>query len=434
MSEKDFLGHRLMERRLEEELPEEAELFETLGGHELHLDDVLTRAGGIRRKRQTTRGLVAAAAVVALVAPAGVILADRDSATGPSPLTHPTAPVSTDAAPSPAPTTPTAAPTDTPTPDSGSQPAPGVLDVSHLPTGDAPHVDYLQDGKLHWADGDTTPVDTRYTPRQFVEMNDGSRVWQTVDHGTPYVEIQDPDGYFHGAVRSSFGLTIDPSHTISAWLSPTGQVTVWEGRATDPRPLGEPVPGSDLRLGPVIGNDCSMVCSVVVNVRDGAGQPWEVRDSGTRPLRDGSYLSVSDISEASLSIGLTRITDSSTCSKLLGGGEFVGFATCRSQLSSFSPDGQLILALPSYFDGTGPTGIGMYDLSGKRLFDRSSTQHTQAVIADAVWEDDTHVLAATFQGGKWAVVRIASDGHLEYAVPPVASTDDVTSPFVLPAR
>jgi hypothetical protein len=427
MSDKDFLGHRLMERRLEEELPDEAELFEALGGRELHLDEVLSRAGGIRRKRRTLTGLVAAAAVVALVVPAGVILADRESASGPGPLTHPTAPASTSPSASPSPTPST-------TTDPGSQPAPGVLDVSHLPTGDAPRLDYLQDGLLHFADGGTGAVRTHYTPRQFVEMSDGSRVWQTVDHGTPYVEIQDPDGYFHGAVRSRFGLAIDPTHTISAWLSPSGHVTVWEGRATDPRPFGEPVPGSDLRLGPVIGNDCSLACSVVVNVRDREGQPWEVRDSGTQPLRDGGYLSISDSSEAGLSIGLTRVTDVSTCSKLLGGGEFVGFSTCRNQLSSFSPDGRLILALPSYFDGTGPTGIGMYDLSGKRLFERSSTVDAQAWFTDAAWEDDTHVLAPVFQGGRWAVVRIGSDGRMEYAVPPVASTDDVTSPFVLPVR
>ena len=423
MSEKDFLGHRLMERRLEEELPGEAELFDALGGRELHLDEVLARAGGIRRTRRTARGLVAAAAVVALVAPAGVILAHRESASGPGPLTHPTAPASTSPTPTP-----------TPTADPGSQPAPGVLDVSHLPTGDAPRLDYLQDDLLHFADGGTGAVGTRHTPQQFVEMNDGSRVWQTVDHGTPYVEIQDPDGYFHGAVPSGFGLAIDPSHTISAWLSPSGQVTVWEGRATDPRPLGEPVPGSDLRLGPVIGNDCSLVCSVVVNVRDGDGQPWEVRDSGTQPQRDGGYLSISDISEAGLSIGLTKVTDFSTCSKLLGGGEFVGFSTCRNQLSSFSPDGRLILALPSYFDGLGPGAIGMYDLGGKRLFERSSTMDAQAWFTDAVWEDDTHVLAPVFQDGKWAVVRIASDGRMEYAVPPVPSADELTSPFVLPVR
>jgi hypothetical protein len=173
---------------------------------------------------------------------------------------------------------------------------------------------------------------------------------------------------------------------------------------------------------------------VVVNVHDGDGQPWEVRDSGTRPLRDGGYLSIADISEAGLSIGLTRVTDSSTCSELLGGGEFVGFDTCKNQLSSFSPDGRLILALPSYFDGLGPGAIGMYDLGGKRLFERSSTMDAQAWFTDAVWEDDTHVLAPVFQDGKWAVVRIASDGRMEYAVPPVPSAAELTSPFVLPVR
>ncbi|HEU4568699.1 MAG TPA: hypothetical protein VFR99_11750 [Marmoricola sp.] len=415
----DFMDRRGFERRLETGLLEEADRFEELGGRELHLDEVLGRAGGLRRRRRTVTGLVAAAAVVALIAPAGVILADRDSASGPAPLAHPTGHAST---------VPTA------NADTGRQPAPGVLDVSDLPTGEAARVDYLQQGTLHLADGGTAAVQTRHTPQEFVELKDGARVWQTVDHGTSYVEVQEPDGTFRDPVRSHFGLSSNPAHTIASWILPSGQVMVWQGGTSAPQPLGDPVPGSDLRIGPVTGADCSLACTVDVNVLDRDLQPWEVTDSGTHPLRDGSYLTVADVSEAGLSVGLTKISDFSTCSTLLGEGEFAGFSTCRNQLTSFSPDGRLILALPSYYDGLGPGAIAMYDLHGKRLFERSSTEQAQSWFTDAVWEDDSHLLVPVFQDGTWSLVRIGTDGHLEYAAPQVTpkGPDATRSPFLLP--
>jgi hypothetical protein len=304
-------------------------------------------------------------------------------------------------------------------------------------------MDYVYDGTLHFTDGSTGEVDTRYTPRQFVLMADGARVWQTADeNGRSFVEIQDADGSFHDPVRSDWGLSVNRLHSIVAWLAPAGQVMIWEGWASEPRPLGDPVPGSDLRLGPLTGDgepaegqagpDCAATfCTVIVNVRGGSDQPWEVSDSASQPLLDGGYLSVADTSQAGLSIGLTKVTDFSTCSKLLGGGEFQGFSTCKNQLTSFSPDGRLIEALPGYFDGVGPGGIGMYDLEGNRLWERSSDESTQSFLGEATWEDETHLLAPVFQGGTWAVVRIASDGSLEYAVKPVKGLFDV-SPFVLP--
>ncbi|HET7431304.1 MAG TPA: hypothetical protein VFJ89_07345 [Nocardioides sp.] len=384
-----------------------------MDGSTLHLTDVKGRARTIRRRRTAT-AVVGAVAAVGLIVPTAALATHSGGKPEPAPATQTTQ--------SPSPTTATDA----------TGPAPGVLDVSDLPTGAAPAMDYLENGTLHFADGGTGRVNTRYTPSGFVEMEDGSRVWQTTDeNGRSYVEIQDTDGTFHDPVRTDDGLSVNPKHSIVAWLTPAGQVVVWGARATEPTPLGDPVPGSGLRLGPVIGDDCSLACSVIVNVQDRTSQPWEVSDSGSQPLLDGGYLVVNDESEAGLSVGFTDITDFKTCSTLLGGGEFQGFKTCKNQLSSFSPDGRLILALPSYFDGIGPGGIGMYDLEGTRLFDRGSTEATQAYLTEATWEDDTHVLAPTYQDGQWALVRYASDGTMEYAVAPAKGPYD-QSPFVLP--
>ena len=398
---------------------------DAMHGSSLALADVQHKARSIRRRRTAT-AVGGAVAAIALIVPTAALANHQGHSTEPLP-----------------PATQSVTPTPSPTISEGQQPPAGVLDVSDLPTGDAPRIDYVRDGTFHFANGDAGEVRTRYTPAQFVWMADGARVWRTTDKdGFPYVEIQDVDGTFHDPVRIESDLSVNAAHSIVAWLSPSGQVTIWEGWASEPRPLGNPVPGSDVRMGSITGDapsvpgragpDClATSCTVIVNVRDGDMQPWEVSESGSQPLLDGGYLDVRDVSQAGLSIGLTKATDFSTCSKLLGGGEFQGFSTCKNQLATFSPDGQLILAWPGYFDGIGPGGLAMYDLEGKRLFERSSTAQAQSYFLGEVWEDDTHVLAPTFQDGKWALVRIASDGSMEYAIAPSKGPFDA-SPFVLP--
>jgi len=218
-------------------------------------------------------------------------------------------------------------------------------------------------------------------------------------------------------------------------------VIIWEGRATEPRPLGHPVPGTDLRLGPIEGQGVGADggggpgcadgrCIVYVNAAD-THRVWEVSEAGTHQLADGGYLVLKDLSESGLSIGLTHLSDFGSCSQLQGGGEFQGFKTCRHQLTTFSPDGQLILAWPPYSDGLGSGEIAVIDLDGHSLFERHSTAQAQAVLTSAVWEDDRHVLATAFQDRQWSVVRIASDGSMEYAVPPIPG-QDLDNPFVLP--
>ncbi|WP_151083275.1 hypothetical protein [Nocardioides cynanchi] len=380
---------------------------DTMRGSALDFGDVQRKARSIRRRRTAT-AVVGAAAAVALIVPTAALATHSGHRDEPGPAN---------------PSTPTPTQTTTTTAD-GHQPAPGVLDVSDLPTGAPPRIAYLGRGS---SEHPFSP----FPATSFTQLNDGTDVVEMNNEGSFEVMVSSPDGAHSGPYGSSAGLAVDPSHSIAAWVDRTGQVMTWTAGAAKPRPLGDPVPGQDLRIAAVTGDDCSLACSVIVNVHDAQHQPWTVDASGSQPLRDGGYLDVNDVDDAGLTIGLYRITDSSTCSKLLGGGEFQGFETCQAQLTSFSPDGRLILGLPSYFDGLGPGGISMYDLSGRRLFERSSTVKSQAYFSEATWEDATHLLAATFQDGKWSLVRIASDGSMEYAVAPAPGPYD-SSPFVLP--
>jgi hypothetical protein len=411
MTEHDELGTQLTRT-----LTEQAD---AMSGSMLHLAEVRGRARSIRRRRAAA-AVAGVAAAVALIVPT-VSLA-----------TH------TSGKPEPAPATHIPSPTRTVTEDTGHQPAPGVLDVSGLPTGSTPHLEYVTDGTvLHQLDGSTVDIPTRYPVSGFAELTDGTHLWLTADNGTPYVEVQDGDGRLHDPVRSGgWSVSVNNAHTVGAWVRPDGQVMAWNSGATEPLEYQDPVQATDdMRMGPVLGDRCGSQgsCEVYVNVSDPRGdpswQPWVVDVNGTEPYLDGSYLILSDASEAGLGVGVRKLSDFGSCSVLLGGGEFQGFSTCKHTLESFSPDGQLILGTPAYADGFGSGDLAMYDLAGHVLFDRRSTEETQASYQVAQWEDASHVLASAYQHGRWSIVRFASDGSMEYAVAPVAAGEE--NPYVL---
>jgi hypothetical protein len=47
-----------------------------------------------------------------------------------------------------------------------------------------------------------------------------------------------------------------------------------------------------------------------------------------------------------------------------------------------------------------------------------------------VWEDETHVLAVTFQKGTWMVLRLDTGGNVEQATDGVEE-DDMSRPYYL---
>jgi hypothetical protein len=392
-----------------------------MAGTSFGLTEVKGRARSLRRRRTAT-GVVGTAAAVALLVPTVALVSHTSAGPEPSPAV-----------------TNTPSPTTTASPDQGHQPAPGVLDVSDLPTGAPPGIEYVTGGRtLHLADGGTAELPTRDPVSSFVALTDGSHVFITSHQGTPFVEIEDGDGGFRDPVPSGWDLAVNQAHSLAAWVRPDGQVMTWQLDATRPHAYGDPVPAGDgLRMGAVLGDDCGPqgTCEVYVNVPDQRAQdgwqPWLVDVNGTQKYLDGSYRILADSSGSGLSIGYRSISDAGSCSVLLGGGEFQGFQTCQHTLVSFSPDGRLILGDPAYHDGLGNGVIAMYDLKGKLLFERHSTEKAQSFYPSAQWEDATHVLAPVFQDGQWSIVRIASDGSMEYAVPPAGTGDETEPPFVL---
>jgi hypothetical protein len=406
--------HDDLTRTLTRELDERAR---SMDGSLLHLADVQGKARSIRRRRTAT-AVAGVAAAVALIVPTVALASHTNGKAEPAPATQ--------------------TPSQTQTATDGQQPPAGVLDVSDLPMGTAPGIEYLDGNVLHEFDGSTVDVETKYPIASFTVLSDGTHLWQTSDDGTPYVEVQDAEGNLQAPVPSGWGVGVNNANTVGAWVRPDGQVMVWNSGSTEPLAYGDPIQASDdMRIGPVLGDHCGDPqdsCEVYVNVSDPSTdptwQPWLVDVNGTQRYLDGTYLVLADASEGGLGIGYRSLSDFGSCSVLLGGGEFQGFRTCKHTLASFSPDSELILADPAYHDGIGNGVIGMYDLDGTLLWDRTSTAEAQAFYPTAEWEDAEHALAPVFQDGMWSIVRFASDGSMEYATPPVPGAD-VDGPFIL---
>ena len=170
-----------------------------MDGSMLHLADVKGRARSIRRRRTAT-AVVGVAAAVAVIVPSVSLMSHSNGKPEPGPATH--------------------SPSQTQTAKDGHQPPAGVLDVSDLPTGEAPAIEYVTGGHvLHETDGSTVGIGTKYPVSAFAVLKDGSHVWQTMDgQGNAYVEVQDGAGSVQEPVPSVHGLSVSRSHDAAAWV------------------------------------------------------------------------------------------------------------------------------------------------------------------------------------------------------------------------
>jgi hypothetical protein len=242
-----------------------------------------------------------------------------------------------------------------------------------------------------------------------------------------------------GSSRETWPMTGDfavtPDGAAGAFVEPDGTPVLV--READLRTL-EPVPGSvTLSAAAVTGLDCTRPnasgCTVWMN--DLGPQPavWMAYAGGTTKKLHTDLRSVVDIDARQRMAGVSSVSDTGSCSMVGEIGNGTLWKTCKHSLLSFSPDSRHLLATSAYRDGAGDTELAVLDsATGKPVLDLRTADG--AFVTQMTWEDDTHVLANTYEGGRWAVVRISLDGRREYAVPPVGGNDYDGSPFVLPPR
>jgi hypothetical protein len=397
---------------------------DVMAGSSLGLADVRGRARSIRRRRAAT-AVVAAAAAVAVIVPTVALAGHTGGRPEPAPATQ-----------TPSETT-SQTTSETPSQKPGDAFAP--LDARALSEGKRPGVAYVAGDTIHLPDGGTGRVYGVSAPvDRFVLLSDGTAVYHTRDdQGRTSVEVTDSGGSQHGPYLAGDGLATNPSRTAAAWVTPDGHVQFWQATHTSPTTVQTPVPGAGPQIIGLSG-DCSSAaspCQALVQTSDAStGDVSSLvvsRQGGVDPADQSGLVAVSSVSDTGLRAGYTRIGDGDSCSAVAEGSGSRLWRTCQHSLLAFSPDSDHISADVVFHSGLGSSVFAAYDVaSGDLLFEHQSTVKTQASVTTSVWEDDSHMLGTTFQGGKWYVVRFGVDGSMELALGPI-SGDDVESPIVL---
>jgi hypothetical protein len=379
------------------------------------------------RRRGLIIAAVSAAAVILITLPIALRGGDVFGG-GDQPTPQPSASLTTAGTPAPSST-----PTQSETP--GTQPAAGVLDVTHLPTGALPAIGYALHGVVHLADGTTVTPATTYPVVGFSELGDGSLAFLT-DHNSIFtVEITTAGGTHLGPYPSGYEIVVNNDRMLVAWLSKAGTPMVWQPGASAPQSLQASIPGNSLRLAAVTGTSASS-CTVYVSAWQGqTSHAWAVTSDGLLTSADptGRLIWVRDVATDGRMVGYTLITDTGSRSAVIdeaAPGRPVSWSTSKHTLDTFSPTEEFLLAGPAYRDGLGDGQIAVYTATGRLLVNRQTSDQHPGFLQGATWEDATHVLFPVFQADQWSLVRMSVTGAMEYAVRPAHGNMD-HNPFLV---
>jgi hypothetical protein len=151
--------------------------------------------------------------------------------------------------------------------------------------------------------------------------------------------------------------------------------------------------------------------------------------------RMGPMLRVSDVNQQGRVIGLTsrRTADGRRCWGVFRPSGRKVFKTCDYYLDAFSPDGHRILAERSKSQFWSVRRFAILGRDGHVVSSWTFDASLHRSLSQLTWEDPHHLLGVLMAHGQWGVVRIGTDGSVEYAGPTVAVTNEFT-PFNLPVR
>lgn len=399
---------------LSRSLARHADQFARRGGSELEIDQVLARAGEIRRGRRMRATIVMAAVVAAIVVPVGIVSVGTNGTNG-NEQPGPAAPVRVDESP---------------------------LTLDGLKQGDQPRIGYAS-GKVFENGGIGVDLGALTDPVvEVAALQDGVLVSTRSDSGELTATFVNTYGEVIGESRSmDAGFAVSADGNVGVFVQPDGTpVAVQEGgRARYELPQ---IPrGSGFSPVALLGEDCeprpeNTACTVWVVSHGEKQENWVTGTANDDAVtaRPG-FRSVADVLDGELVAGITEVNDDlTTCSAVTAFDEDEpAWSTCDHRLLAFSPSGERVLATETVGSGVGdPSMAVLASADGTVELDLDVTE--QGHIGRMTWEDDTHVLATVYEDGRWAILRIGLDGSREYAVAPVTGFEDFESPFVLPTR
>lgn len=392
---------------LSQTLARQADRFTEAGGSPLELDQVLSRAGEIRRGRRMRATMVMAAVAVAVAVPVGISTLTNDD------------------------------PTRTPVqPAASTPPAPGPIRIDGLKSGSLPAQGYYQAGTLHYGDVEI-PVGKGGEVRGLTRINGGFLVERQSSSGDLAVTFlgDDREAGPDKSWPTDGGVAVSPDGNVGAFVQPDGTVVAVQDAGARYFEIAKIPTGSGFVAGAVTGENCSgrseeAQCVVFVNERDETNKVWAVSPFEGAADAATKLRSVNDFDEGRTA-GIDSVTDTGSCSAVEGVDGQTLWSTCEEQLKSFSPDGRHLLGVQAYGDGLGDSQLVVLDAdTGQKAIDlRVAAGVTLRTIA---WEDDDHVLALVADGNRFAVIRFGLDGSRELALPISTGVDETSPPFLVP--
>ena len=380
------------------------------------LDDVRDRAGGIRRRRRIAAA-VGALAVVAVLAPVGILALGGDDDAG------------------------------TPTASDGAGPvAPrpvGRVDFTgaDLGRGADTSLPYLTDDGVV-VDGEAAAEPRSLQANDAAELDGALAVGGTNDRGGMSVYLRPEDETIwvgtnapvadpvtsserRGRVAWVFGdaanqevSLAEPDSVGYLESAPDATLPIEDGDATAWRPVGM---GPEwIVLEDVAGSESSVVLAA----------PGE----GAREVP--GLLRASGVDQVSGRIsGVASRSDDGSCSAIVDPDGAVAWRTCDYTLLGFSPNGRWVLATGPYRSGFGDTTTAVLDARTGELQAewRAANPDESATWISRRWEDDESFVAVLVVGNEVSLVRFDIDGSAEYAADPVTVEDPaIDMPYVLP--
>jgi hypothetical protein len=314
--------------------------------------------------------------------------------------------------------------------------------VSGLEVGDDPTIPYAFASKSGFGEGnwrlrqpDGTSVRLpRLTWGAWAAVGDGAIGMAGTEAG-PELQRVSGTGFVRSRMVEHFGLAVSPHHDIVGWLGDHGTVHVLEGGGT--RHLTMPKLASGREIASVWGTDSCQEqapegggCTVFVNT----AHHVVITSSHGIVGRVGPMLQVSDVNQHGRVTGLVsrRTSRHRPCWGVFRADGHRVFRTCTYYLDSFSPDGREVLAERSQVRWDSVRRIAILARHGDVVRSWTFRAGPHRSLSQLTWEDSHHLLGVLQTHGYWGLVRIGTDGSVEYAGESGESGE--FSPYDLPQR
>jgi hypothetical protein len=357
----------------------------------LTMADITGKARSIQRRR-TLATIAGAAAVVAVIAPVGVIALNRGGHNAGPPVS------SSSGTPTTVPSSPAAAPTYT---------VDMTPDVDGTYNG-GPMIPQWMDGTIADAHGNATAVGQ---VRSFALAPDGS-AWIGITAGSSgdnYVtRFAIPDGkVLSKQPTGSLGIATTPDGASVAYLTHEGK-DVSVGTLTllgaHARTWQIQNPGYSTPVG-ILGN------GDVVLENSEATQVTLAKQDGNVTTIPGKYFRATSTSTATglVAVQTKSNADLTSCWALVDVSGDEKAQTCDYALGQFSADGRYIVGMGSQQSGAGPTRLHLLEaatLQPVATFDPPKDGYFWGATA---WTGDT-ILADVFSHGEWGLAWLSADG------------------------